>query len=66
MQGRYEVEVFVDGKIYSLNEKAEEEEGKLWRRREIKIEGGKYKNCGGGGKARLRRENKKNCGGRGK
>ena len=28
MQGRYEVEVFVDGKIYSLNEKAEEEEGK--------------------------------------
>ena len=31
----------------------------MWRRREIKIEGGKYKNCGGGGKARSRRENKK-------
>ena len=30
----------------------------MWRRREIKIEGGKCKNCGGGGKARLRRENK--------
>ena len=29
MQGRYEVDVFVDGKIYSSNEKAEEEEEKL-------------------------------------
>lgn len=28
MQGWYEVDVFLDGKIYSLNEKAEEEEGK--------------------------------------
>ena len=33
----------------------------MWRKREIKIEEGKYKNCGGGGGERLklwrRREN---------
>ena len=28
MQGRYEVDVFVDEKIYRINEKAVEEEGK--------------------------------------
>ena len=27
MQGRYEVDVFVDGNIYRINEEVEEEEG---------------------------------------
>ena len=40
----------MDGKIYRINEEVEVEEG----------------NCGGGGKSRLRGENKKNCDGGGK
>ena len=52
MYGRYEDDVFVDGKIYRINEEVEEEEGiqewggggerlKLWRWRGFKNEEGK-------------------------
>ena len=45
----------MDGKIYTINEEEAGRIMKLWRKREIKIEEGKYKNCGGGGNSRMRR-----------
>ena len=51
MWGPFGVDVFVDGKICRINEEVEEEEGNQ--------EGKITKNCGGGGKSRMRRSWKK-------